>query len=336
MTMTNAKSTRIPQLSLFLIPFVLLIACVVVSFNPKFKEVPLLSWALAVDLMVTIPLLYWLLIRKRDIAKITVVPWVVGGIILAYHLVDAQNQPLTHYAFHYLLPVIELVVISLIGYKSVQLIRGYRAQESGLDFLNAIHLSAEQVFGKGLPAKLLAWELAVIYYGLFKWKHQPPANSFSYHRQAPIKSFLSAIMFLVVVETVVFHLLLQLWSTTAAWVLTGLSIYSLLWLIAQWKAMGFRPVLLEQEHLRIQHGLLFQTVIPLSNIVQISAVKSIDKSVKVLSLMPQMDSPNLKIVLKEPVEVQAIYGQTTRESALAIRIDHPEALCDALKIPSES
>jgi hypothetical protein len=199
--------------------------------------------------------------------------------------------------------------------------------------LDAIHQSTQQVFGKGLPAKLLAWELAVVYYGLIKWRHKLPANTFSYHKKAPIKTFLVVIMFLVIVETVVFHLLLQIWSTTAAWILTGLSIYSLLWLVAQWKSMEFRPMVIYHDHLKLHHGMLFEARVPLSSIQEYQKIKSVDSNykVKVLSLMPQMDSPNVQIKLKQPIEVQGIYGQSSEESVLAFKVDDPEIFCQTLE-----
>ncbi len=328
--METHKNTLDRVFSWLLIPLMLLLICVGLALSPMPEEIPVLSWGLALDLMVTVPLVYYLSIRKKNISKITVVPWIVGGILLSYHLLNQQNQPLSHYAFHYLLPLIELGIFSTIVYKSIKLIKEYRAQASGGDFLNAIHQSAQEVFGQGLPAKLLAWELAVIYYGLFKWKQEAIPNSFSYHKKAPIKSLLAVIMFLVVVETVVFHLLLQIWSVVAAWILTGLSLYSLLWLIAQWKSMAFRPITLNQHQLRLHHGMLFEAVVPLTNIEDYESIKSVGSEAKVLSLMPQMDSPNVQIKLIEPIEVQGIYGQSSTESVLAFKVDDPEGFCQTL------
>jgi len=328
--MTAIKNLFSSAVTQVLIPLFLLVTCVLVALSPLVEDLPELAWALAIDMMVTVPLVYWLLIRKRSISKITVVPWFVVGIILSYHLLNQQSQPITFWAFHYLLPLIELAVVSTITYKAVRLVKEYRAQKSTMDFIEAIHHSTQEVFGVGLPAKLLAWEIAVVYYALVKWRHQFAPNQFTYHRQAPIKSILAVIMFLVVVETVVFHLLLQIWSVVAAWILTALSIYSLLWLIAQWKTMAFRPQVVDDQKLILHHGLLYQVTIPLDRIENCEEIRKVDSAAKVLSIMPQLDSPNVQLKLYSDVTVEGIYGQSSTERVIAFKVDDPRAFCEAV------
>ncbi len=313
----------------FLLPLLVVLISVVLVFSPVFNLDPEgLSIGITLDLMVTAPLLYFLLIRKKPISKLTVVPWLIGGILLANVLLPAGNQNLAQMAMTYVIPLIELGVFSLVIFRVYQLVKTYKAAGSkSKDFLTGVHESTQKVFGKGLAANLLAWELAIFYYCFVKWRKPAyPENHFTYHKQAPIKTMLVVLMFLIVVETVVFHLLIQIWSTTAAWIFTILSVYTLFWILAQWKAMAFRPVIIEESHMHLRNGMAFQTKIPLNSLSQVVIVKNANKKEgKVLSLLPEMDSPNLKLTLTAPIAVTGLYGTVTDEDIIFLKVDDPEA-----------
>ncbi len=328
---TRTISVYLPA---FLIPTAIVLVCVLIALSSAMLQDPggWLARGITVDLVVTAPLVYFLLIRKRSISKLTVVPWIVGGILLAKAFLPAHNNEPALWASQYLLPIIELVVLSVVGYRIYLISASFKRQGKQLDFLTAIQHSTAEVFGKGLAATLLAWEIAVFYYAFFKWrKPLLGAGQFTYHRKSTVKPVLVLLLFLVVVETFVLHLLISIWSPVAAWIVTGLSIYSFFWIMAQIKAMGYRPLAVEDGTLQLRHGMVFQCDIPLDNISVVCTEKIKDQPGKVLSLLPNMEGPNLQIELKEPIEVTGLYGWSTEEQALKLRVDEPEKLQELLE-----
>ena len=322
-------------LPVFLIPAALMAICAYLAMNLALTDDDQrwFSIGITLDLMITIPLVYFLLIRKKSISKITVIPWIIGGMLLARALVGDSPDSLAAMATQYLLPLIELVVVSFIGYRIYQLTQSYKKQGSThQDFLTAIKQSTEEVFGKGLAANLLAWELAVFYYGLIRWQPMVPAeNQFTYHKKSSVRPLLIFLMFLVVVETFVLHLLIQLWSPVAAWIVTGISIYSLLWIIAQYKAMAYRPLVVENGYLYLRHGMVYQCAIPLSTIEEIRLDQQVQKNEgKALSLLPGMETSNVQLVLSEPVEVTGLYGMGKEFEVLSFKVDDAAKLNDKL------
>ena len=328
---TRTISVYLPA---FLIPAAIVLVCVLITLSSAMLHDPegWLARGITFDLVITAPLVYFLLIRKRSISKLTVVPWIIGGILLAKALLPTQNNEPALWASQYLLPLIELVVLSIVGYRIYLLSASFKKQGKQLDFLTAIQQSTAEVFGKGLAANLLAWEIAVFYYAFFKWrKPLLGAGQFTYHRKSTIKPVLVLLLFLVVVETFVLHLLISIWSPIAAWIVTGLSIYSFFWILAQIKAMGYRPLVVEDGRLQLRHGMVFQCDIPLSDIKAVHCNNVKDRSGKVLSLLPNMEGLNLQIELKEPIKVTGLYGRGTQEQALKLRVDEPEKLQELLE-----
>ena len=62
----------------------------------------------------------------------------------------------------------------------------------------------------------------------------------------------------VIVEGVPMHLLLHRWSHVAAWISTGIGIYSFLWMVALYRSLALRPVLVSADHVVLQVGFLWR------------------------------------------------------------------------------
>lgn len=102
-------------------------------------------------------------------------------------------------------------------------------------------------FGNGAFSALLAIEFRVWYYALLHRTRSQIVlegdQHFSTHRKDANQADQLDFIFLVVLELPVLHLVLHSYElATLAWVLSGLSLYGLLFLIAEYRATALRPV----------------------------------------------------------------------------------------------
>jgi hypothetical protein len=100
-------------------------------------------------------------------------------------------------------------------------------------------------------ADVLASELAAIHCALFSWRsraHLPgDARAFSSHKRSGHGGLVFALLVLTAVEALAIHVLPTRWSPVLAWIITALSLYGALWLLADYRASILRPVLVDSN-----------------------------------------------------------------------------------------
>ena len=106
-------------LMIYGIPAAVIVASVCLALSPLLQQNPALITGITYDLALTSPLLYLLLIWNKNIPKITVVPFFILGLVLATFLLPENTH--LNLLTTWVLPLIELTVISTIGYKIFQL-----------------------------------------------------------------------------------------------------------------------------------------------------------------------------------------------------------------------
>lgn len=154
----------------------------------------------------------------------------------------------------------------------------------------------------------------------FSHEAQPsvPAR-FSRHRyELPL---LSVFLGLALLELVVVHLLVSMWSSTAAWVLTALSIAAVLqiaWLI---RGMVWHPTLIGDGCIHVRHGGAGEITVPIASVERVDFVAYApeEKGAGVFRAT-LLASPNIALRLGTPVTVRR-----RERSTLLLRMDDAEA-----------
>ena len=125
--------------------------------------------------------------------------------------------------------LVELCVLSYISFKVYKSIQIFKLKKNtSKDFFTILKNTCYEIAPRRM-AVALATEIGIIYYGFINWKkYRLKPNEFSYHKNSGTITLIAGFIFAVFIETVALHLLLARWNNTAAWVLTGLSIYSAL------------------------------------------------------------------------------------------------------------
>ncbi|WP_247672574.1 hypothetical protein [Aquimarina sp. MMG016] len=313
----------------FGVPVLLIVSMVLITKSKLFSANPnTLSIAITIDLLFTIPIVYLLLIRKKNIPKTTIVPFFVLGIVIASYIIPKEHQSILDWAKNWVFPILELGVVTFVIYKvRKSLLRLKQHTKLKPDFFSALKETCNEILPKQI-AILLAMELAVFYYGFVYWKKRTIAkNEFTYHRNSGSVGLLIGLIGIIGIETYVLHILLLKWNTIAAWIITGLSVYSGIQILGFLKSLTKRPIYIEDNILYLRYGILSEATIPIKNIESIElSSKDLELNAETRKLSPlgNLENHNVIITLKQENTFTGLYGMKKSFKQLAFYIDNHE------------
>lgn len=332
----NRTLNRSQYSYIFGIPLLMLLSIILLAkssiFQLHHKE---LSIGLTFDLILTVPGIYLLLIRKKNIPNISAAAFFTVGIIIASIVIPKSDQTVLTQIKLWLVPVIEGTIFFLIGKKIRKTIKSRQNKKSTKqDFYSMLNEASLSVV-PGRFGSVVASEIAVICYGLFFWKRKTlRENEFTYHKNSGIVALLSAVIIMILVETVVTHFLLQTFSRPAAWLFTILGSYSAVQLFGIIRSFSKRPILIEGRELHLRYGIFKETSIQLSDIesFEISG-RSLDpeKSEIKMSLLKNIEQHNFIIKVKNEHTITGFYGIKKTFNAIAFNVDEKERFAEELR-----
>ncbi|HZH37212.1 MAG TPA: hypothetical protein VEX65_08055 [Flavisolibacter sp.] len=179
----------------------------------------------------------------------------------------------------------------------------------------------------------MAAEMAVFYYMFSKKVCTIDYTSFTCYKENGIRLILHTLLALFLIEAAGVHFLLQLWSETAAWILTGLSLYSSLQLYAHSRSLKTRPIIITSKELHLRNGILGgETTLQLLNIdrIVLTSKNLSEPGVVKLALLKDLEKHNVAVYLKEPVTVIKAFGLKRPGKVLLVSIDEPQDFVAAL------
>ena len=290
------------------------------------RNADLLSLAITADLTLGIPFLYYmLLVRARQSPAITLAPIFIAAFILA-HVILPSSSHIYLNRLEFLLPVVEglAVVYGLLKARAVA--RHYRqVQPTTVYASDALEASLRHTFGSSRMIGLLMTELLIAYYVVGGWfrsfKNTNPINvPISCHRTSGYGAVVCMFTGLLILETFGLHLVIQHWSPTAAWVLTALSIYSLLWIIGDYHAVRLHPIVLGTHTLYIRTGLRWRVDIDWMNIAAVRRTTGQKPAHRYLNAAV-FGEPRFVLQLKEPVIAHGLFGSQKQVSYIGLTVD---------------
>lgn len=302
-----------------------------VVHHPVFSRHPTLPPAVVFDLLVVLPGLFYLcLVRAYKLPLTTLVAAFGGGLALSHWLLPTATLPLLAWAGR-LAAVGEVTTFGYLLVRLRRVWRGYQvARHQSADFIDNLLAAGQPVLGRLTEAVMT--EVAVLRYAVLGgWaplEAGPAETPFSTHRESGFTALLATFAGLSVVEMAAAHLVVGHWWPRTAWLLTGLSAYSLIWLLAHGQAVRLRPVLLTAGTLVVRVGFIWQATILKSNVLSISKIDNIPAAGPGLLNAARLllTQPNLLLTLAEPQRVRGPYGLHRTVRRLAIYVDEPAAL----------
>lgn len=295
-----------------------------------------LNLAITVDLLLTVPLVYFFLIRTSKIPNTTVVPVMIIGLLIGSYFLPKESQHYLELFKYWALPIIELSVLTIVIVKVRRAIKTYNNLKGTTpDFYDSLKKVCHEI----LPSKLVipfATEVAVFYYGFIDWKKRPiNPHEYTYHKKSGTPAVFGAFLFIIVIETLALHFLLLKWSPVAAWILTGLSTYTAIQIIGFAKSLSKRPISLETNTLTLRYGILNETQISYSDIDSVVLSKKElekDKLIQTLSPLGALESHNVLITLKRENTLTGFYGMKKPYKVIGLHLDEPNDFKERLEI----
>jgi hypothetical protein len=278
----------------------------------------------ACDLTITVPVLYYLLlVRPGHSSWMALVAVTLAGARAAGFLLSAAEQTY--------LPPLRWLGVPLEIWVVVTVARRLRRPAAGGDTVTRIREAAVAVFRYGWAAELVATEVAVFYYALFAWRARPQSapgyRSFGLAEASGYGMFSILLMMAVAVEGVPLHLLLRSWSHAGAWIFTGAGIYGFVWMVALYRSLALRPVLVGRETVLLQVGFLWRAEFRRDQIRGVRRYSAADTGY--LSLVV-INEPQWLIELHEPVVVCGPFGRRKAVTRIGVAVDDGDAFCVAL------
>ncbi|MEQ8684718.1 MAG: hypothetical protein RIE86_05480 [Imperialibacter sp.] len=330
------ETLRLPKIRLLIYgaPLAVFFISVGLAVSPLLAAHPQLATGIIYDLTLTSPIIYLLLIWNRPIPKATVVPIFIVGIALASFLLPDKQHFHLDLVKTFLLPVVELLVVTSIVLKVRKTINAFKANASSeSDFYVTLKKSTMEALEIPLLARAMSTEIAVFYFSLFPWKKAAlKHNEFSSYKDNGAIALLGAIIFILVAETFVLHILLARWSTTFAWILSATSIYTGFQLFGHIKALIFRPSVMTAEVLHLKYGLYGDITIPWEDVDRVK-LHAGDMVVAVpgteqLALLKGLETANVMLSFKKSQTIVKLYGFTKNCDHLLIHIDNSPAFIE--------
>ncbi|WP_299123338.1 hypothetical protein [uncultured Winogradskyella sp.] len=315
------------SLIIFMLPLLIIASMILLTRSSLFTtHTHKLSLAITIDLLLITPFIYFLLIRKTTITKTTIVPFIILGVVVCSIIIPTENQYYLTLFKTWILPVIELFIFSFVVYNILKARRLYKLNKAKntRDFFTILKSTCNEILPKAAVIPFVT-EIAVFYYGFINWKKTKlKLNEFSYHKDSGTIGLLIALIFLIAIETVALHLLLERWNTTAAWIFTGISIYSGIQILGFLKSMTKRPFVIEDELVYLRYGIMNETTIKIQDIESIElSTKDIElnKTTRKLSFLGNLECHNLLIKLKNENSLVGLYGIKRQYTKLALYVD---------------
>ncbi|MBV8761678.1 MAG: hypothetical protein JO257_30570 [Deltaproteobacteria bacterium] len=284
---------------------------------------PIVAAAGAFDLTATAGLaMYVLGVRPGQLPKRALTLTVAVGAIAARVLL-ARVGDATH-AVIAAAVTLELAAIVVVVVRFSRARAAWRAASEADDRLETA-LRATGI--PGVVAAAIACELMIVRCAFAGWR-RPRGRLYSVHRTGGWGLYAGTFIALTLVETPLVHVALAAFGhTTIAWVATGLSLYSVVWLVGDLHALRHGGVALTPDVLELRLGVRWRARIPRAAIVWAARCEGATCKATDFSIL----GANVVVRLAEPHEVRGLLGRRRVVRELALSIDEPDAFLAALR-----
>lgn len=264
------------------------------------------EWLFMLDALLVLPVLCLLCESDKQKALMKAAILCCTSVFIGSFIIPEQNKVIFHFlesGRYFVLAIILVLELSAL-FTVCLAVRASLAKKEDPDL--AVANPIEKVFGSSLFSSLLSLEGRVWSFALFASKIQNSAyrgnQHFYYDEKDGAQSNLLGFILLIIIEIPLVHLLLHfLWSSTAANITTGLTVFGLVFFYAEYKAVGKRPISIHGDNLIIRYGVYAPFTIPLGNILEICPNNTFVKRSRNVERFNYSGVPNDAIKLCSPI-----------------------------------
>lgn len=322
----------------------LLIACIILLSNMIVYQLSFVS-ALSdeqvrgmvigslIDCAIVAPGLLLLQKGRWTVKNFTV--FVAAGILFARLVIpNGLMEPFRYITFSAIaveagLVIVELIILFVFLRYLPSIIRTVKLEQEQLLFAFP-RIVAEKV-KDNLLIRVLSSEILVFYYAFCSWKKKQP-NGFTVHKNTMYIPFLVMIFHAAFFEAIAFHWFFHDRMPILAWVHTVLSIYGLVFLLADFRALTLNPVRIENGKVYLSNGLFKQTKIDLTNIAHLhSSIQ--EENIYQFKVLGNIDEqPAFVIELKQLQTIHVVGGFEKRTKYIGVYADDPVLLRNEMEL----
>ncbi|MTV37966.1 hypothetical protein [Duganella radicis] len=315
-----------------------LIVAVTLTAHYFFFRVPFIAndygrnmaeWPLLADALISFPLLYYCMFRPS--LRQFLMAWLAiatAGVLAGRVLIPEESKQLWRGIEGYWLLLVmaeaalEIYLLALVAHRVRNLLR----MSGNVD--EALESAVQGRFGKTGFAPFALFEMRIWYYGLFMRKGEQlrfrGEQHFSYDKNDGNVSNQFAFIMVILFELPLSHLMLHLMSVKpwVAWLADILTLWSMLYLVAEYRASQWRPISLDRNALLIRNGAFARDREIAYGMIE-SVVRCEDNIRRQRGILRyrQFGRLNVEIRLREGAPHSRIY----------LSLDKPDAFIDALR-----
>ncbi|WP_404340184.1 hypothetical protein [Pseudoalteromonas mariniglutinosa] len=271
------------------------------------------EWLFLLDALIMLPIICFMCVKDKKQALLKSIILMCMAVFVGSYIIPEQSKLIWHYLESGRYFVLAIILLFELGAILTVILSIKAAISKREDPDLSIEKPIKQYLGEGAVAKLLSFEARMWTYALFSKRVESESFSgeqhFTYHKKDGAQSNLLGFVFLIAFEMPIMHLFLHfIWSPFAANMVTLLTVFSLLFFIAEYRAVARRPVSLVGNKLFIRYGLYQPLVIPLSNIATIHQNIEFVKRSRFVKRYNYSGFPNVAIELIKPVgKVKSVF-----------------------------
>lgn len=319
------------------IAFAILVTGLILMHNVASPEADVVATAFLMDLVVTFPVAYYLLIIrpfKQKAWRIMLVITCCCGV--AYWILPAHQRG-------YIIQLRKLTAgleLGMLVY-CISKIRHIKKEYEKLhaefpDVTFNLHKSMAAIMGDGIAVKIMASEITILRFGFLCFKKEHPVlpahKRFSVHKEAGYAALFGVILAVCVIEMVAFHLFLMQYSHIAANIVTILSLYGTVFITGDFSALVKSPVLLMEDKVLLRIGLRWRALVDPSNITSAEKVKdSYEPTDGCFKGGIMKNSCNMLLTFNTPVTVERLYKKPINTKQILMSVDDADRFLAAIK-----
>ncbi|GEA06921.1 hypothetical protein KUL42_16820 [Alteromonas sp. KUL42] len=284
------------------------------------------EWLFLLDAFISLPIVCFLCIKDKKEALLKSLVFMCLAVLIGSYVIPEQNKLI----WPYLESGRYIVVALFLLFEITAMVTVYLAIKVAIKNCEDPDLSIEKpikkYLGESIVASLLCFEIRMWTFTLF-YKQVKPENfngkpHFTYHNKDGAHSNLLGFIFIIAFEIPIMHLFLHfIWSPFAANIITLLTAFSVLFFLAEYRAISRRPISLVGSNLVIRYGLYQPLTIPINNIAKVEKNSEFVKRSRSVKRYNYAGFPNVAIKLAEPM------GKIER---IVIGVDNAEEFISAI------
>ena len=203
---------------------------------------------------------------------------------------------------------------------------------------NSIRLALRNILKWPLLFEALKVELLTLFYAFFaKLEGQEATDeisSFSYYKLSNAKDLFLFVAISQLPYLPFLHVLIEIKKGPAlAWGITILTLWSVIWYLAQVQAIRFRPIELDNAMLKYRFGLFWKADIPLKQIIKARKRNYSDEvGASEYFLSPLGSEKNIIIEFDAPIQFIGPYFLRKRKKKAVISLDRPDQFLNQLSL----